>query len=271
MGDTPDTYSELISSDYEIQFHYFPNIVYNSFKLSPSRIIHTTFLKMIKEPDPIKCLQRTLTHKSVCIIWTSAHDDTVNRNLSDKFGYSPIRSSNDFAFLFTPGIVLEKFADSEENFKWILCNSLEMGLNLWWKRSDAYALLKLRNEWFNQLKDDERREVNAFRHKHDDESRDVLKFNHLKGASVIFIGGLTIACLAFLVENIVRLARIMGYFETTRQGCVIDRFVFQSNLMSKLSWTNKEGLFHCVGMCPWFLINCSLVTFKLNTPCLSIN
>lgn len=90
-----------------------------------------------------------------------------------------------------------------------------MGLNLEWKRKDSHDLLKLRNEWVKKLPEDKRREVNALLNSHfDEESSDVLKLENLKGASVILIGGLVIACIFFLLEHIVGLRIVVGYFES---------------------------------------------------------
>lgn len=200
MEQPPNTYKELVKSNYEIQFHYFPSIVYNSFQLSPNPVLHATFEKMLKEPDLIKCLKRVITASSVCITWTSALDDMINRNLSDKFGRSPIRSSAGYAFLFTPGIVLEKMADNEVNFKWILGNCLEMGLNYWWKQMDSQDLLQKRNKWMNQMEGRDREKF-VFKYGDADENGDGLKLKHLKGAMAVWGTGIMFSVVVAILEH----------------------------------------------------------------------
>lgn len=198
---TPETYEELVepNSKYEIEFHYFPNIAYNSFKSSTNPVIVATFQKMLKQPDPIKCLQHTLSSKSVCIMFTSVHEDLISRNMSDRFGVSPIRSSSNWAFMFTPGISSQKRAEFTENFRKILQTSLAMGLNEWWQRSDAYLVLKMKNNWVKSIPPGGDRS-GVFQYG-DGGSDDVLRFKHLKGAFGVLLGGLLTALGFFFGEQ----------------------------------------------------------------------
>lgn len=197
---SPSTYDDLIKSPYQIEFHYFPNIAYNAFKTSTNPVIMEVFQKMIKQPDPIKCLQHTLETKSVCIMFTSVHEDMLSRNMSDRFGISPIRSSSQYAFMFTPGISSQKRADFTPNFRRILQTSLQLGLNEWWVRSDAYLLLKQKNSWIKSLATGGNHS-GVFQYDMGD-SDDVLHLRHLKGAFTVLISGLIGAFIAFMSEEV---------------------------------------------------------------------
>lgn len=196
----PQTFDELVKSEYKIVFHYFPNIAYNSFRLSSNPVMQQTFQKLIKEPDPVLCMKYALTTKSVCIMFTSVHEDTINRNMSDRFGQSPIKAAPGYAYLFSPGIVLEKMADVYSNFKWILSNSLQMGLNEHWQRSDQFKLLEHKNMWVNSIpKGGDRSNVFQYDYGLSD---DVLHLKHFKGAYVVFFAGLILSSIAFLGEQV---------------------------------------------------------------------
>lgn len=211
----PQNFDELVASDYQIEFHYFPNIAYNSFRLSSNPVLHSVFVKLIKEPDPVKCMQHTITSKSVCIMFTSVHEDTVNRNMSDRFGQSPVKAAPGYAYLFSPGIVLEKMADIYENFKWILSNSLQMGLNEYWQKTDSFLLIKQKNAWIKSIPlDGDKSGVFQYDYGSSD---DVLHLKHLKGAYVVWSTGLLVAVIAFVVEifkNIVK--KVAGYFSRVK-------------------------------------------------------
>lgn len=207
----PGSYHELIHSKYEIEFHYFPNIAYNSFKSSTNPIMVEVFQKMLKQPDPVKCLQHTLSSRSVCIMFTSVHDDTISRNMSDRFGQSPIRTSSDYAFMFTPGISSQKRADFTPNFRKILQTSLQMGLNEWWTRSDAYHLLKLKNMWIKSLPPGGNH-TGIFQYDAGDD--DVLHLKHLKGAFTVLISGLLVAAALFILEQS---GSILGRFRIVQE------------------------------------------------------
>lgn len=230
---TPDTYDELIHSNYQIEFHYFPNIAYNSFKTSTNPVTMEVFQKMLKQPDPIKCLQHTLASKSVCIMFTSVHEDMVNRNMSDRFGQSPIRSSSQYAFMFTPGISSQKRADFTPNFRQILQTSLQMGLNEWWERSDAYFLLKQKNAWIKNLPNEGNR-TGVFQYDAGD-SDDVMHLRHLTGAFTVLIGGWVFALGMFLSEHHPKI------FGDKGKSRVLGKWKAKTNMITLLSYSNKSG------------------------------
>ncbi|CAL8139158.1 unnamed protein product [Orchesella dallaii] len=195
----PLTYHELAESHYDIEFHYFPNIAYNAFKSSTNPTIVKIFQKMSKQTDPIKCLKNTMNSKSVCILFSSVNDDLINRNVSDNFGQTPIKQSTNYAFMFTPGISSQKRADFSPNFHHILSTSIQMGLNEWWERSDAYQLLKNKNSWLKTLGRGGNH-AGVFQYENEDLGGD-LHLKNLKGAFAVFVGGLVSAMAAFLLEN----------------------------------------------------------------------
>lgn len=199
--DLPDTYDELVGSDYHVQFHYFPNVAYNSFKASTNPILKKTFDKFIKVTDPLKCLQNTLTDKAVCVMFTASYTDVVNRNLSDKFGHSPIRASFGYAFMFTPGVLVQKHAVFFQNFRKILGTSMQMGLNDQWLRSESAKVVRERNSWIRGLPRDEKDKM-EFKWSSDSEDNIMLHLRHLSGAFTIFFGGLGVASVLFLGEHL---------------------------------------------------------------------
>lgn len=233
---SPDTYDELIQTPYQIEFHYFPNIAYNSFKTSTNPVIMEVFQKMIKQPDPIKCLQHTLEVKSVCIMFTSVHEDLLGRNMSDNFGLSPIRSSTQYAFMFTPGISSQKRADFSPNFRRILQTFLQMGLNDWWKRSDAMFLLRQKNAWIKSLPPGENR-AGVFQYDSGD-SDDVLHLKHLKGAFSVVFGGLLIALLVFVLELLGKVWEKI----TVKKEKAKKKWKAQANLILFLNYVNNDNL-----------------------------
>lgn len=194
----PETFDGLARSTYEIDFHYFGNVAYNTFKTSTSPTYMKIFKVMHREPNPIECLKSTMLGSRACILFGCVFEELKNRNLSDRFGQSPIRISPNYGFMYTPGVLHEKNADFSPNFKWILQNSMQMGLNQQWLKTDMSGLLKTRNHWLESLSLKERP-----RHKFSydfDENGDELHLKHLKGAFSVLFGGLFTATLGFFGE-----------------------------------------------------------------------
>lgn len=200
----PETFDELAKSKYDIQFHYFGNVAYNTFKTSTSPTYMTIFNKMSREPNPLKCLKSTMrTRKPTsCILFGCVYEELKNRNLSDRFGQSPIRISPNYGFMYTPGVLHEKNADFSANFKWILQNSMERGLNQQWEKSDLRSLLEARNGWLKTL-DSHARQNYTFHYESVDS--DVLHLENLKGAFSVLVVGLLFALIVFAGEKIKRL------------------------------------------------------------------
>lgn len=197
----PETFDELAKSKYDIQFHYFGNVAYNTFKTSTSPTYMTIFQKMNRQPNPLKCLKSTMNEKkpSSCILFGCVYEELKNRNLSDKFGQSPIRISPNYGFMYTPGVLHKKKADFSPNFKWILQNSMQMGLNQQWEKSDMNSLLIMRNIWLRRLSPPEK---SNYTFEYNFKSSDVLHLENLKGAFSVQLAGIFLATLLFIGERI---------------------------------------------------------------------
>ncbi|CAL8139152.1 unnamed protein product [Orchesella dallaii] len=231
---SPTTFDELDKSHFKIQFHYFGNVAYNTFKTSTSSTFMSIFGKMSKQPDPFKCLENTVkSSRTACILFGCVYEELKNRNFSDKFGQSPIKMSPNYGFMYTPGVLHEKKADFSENFKWILSNAMQMGLNERWEKSDFLNLLKLKNTWVKELSPGDRRKIF---HYDFEVSNDVLHLKHFKGAFSVLIAGWLTAALSFTCENLRKkeLESNKFKFKSITQMLIITSWVRNENAVNEL-------------------------------------
>lgn len=191
----PDTFNELEKSSFEIAFHYFGNVAYNTFKTSTNPTFSKIFNRMIKQPEPLKCLEGTLDSKSACILFGIVYDELRFRNLSNRYGNSPIRLSPNYGFMYTPGVVHRKKAALSNNFKWVINTAMEMGLIGQWQKTDLNEILANKNEWI-------KKNPNAtFESKWNPDTDKTLHLPNLVGSFTILITGVLGATLAFLIEG----------------------------------------------------------------------
>ncbi|CAL8142324.1 unnamed protein product [Orchesella dallaii] len=195
-GRVPKSFDELATKkDFAIDFHYFGNVGYAYFKSSTNPSFVEIFQRMGKEPSPLKCLQRTLTDKSACIIFIVTFDELLHRNLSDQYGQSPLKFTPHNGAFFPAGVIHEYKAPLSFNFQSILFPAMETGLIPLWQQEDLNKILEDKNRWQKANKVD----VNALwgEERSDD---DALRVRNLQGAFLIIVVGLASSIIAFFME-----------------------------------------------------------------------
>ncbi|CAL8073858.1 unnamed protein product [Orchesella dallaii] len=200
MNPVPVTFDELAGSNYQIVFHYFGSVAYNTFKGSKSASYSAILGRMRKEPSPLKCLLSTISQSNIaCILFGASYREVKNRNLSDSFGQSPILINPNTGFMFTPGIVAKRQAVFTPNFKRILSTSLQMGIHDYWERSNLKRFLQAKNEWLRNTNQSQL-DYGIVRVKQE-KSDGSVHLQHMKGAFVILVCGLANALCLFLQET----------------------------------------------------------------------
>jgi hypothetical protein len=146
LSEVPQTFDTLAHSKFTIDFHYFGNVAFTLFKSSkPSSTFGILYENMYREPDPIKCLERTVLgtkKKSACIIFGTTFDELKHRNFSDKRGMSPMKFHAYRGLMYSTGVVLPHKSKHMDGFRACLNFAMEMGLFRYWENEDFNKILR---------------------------------------------------------------------------------------------------------------------------------
>ncbi len=188
----PVNFDELaLDKKFAVDFHYFGNVkTYFDSSTNPSYKEITS--RMGKEPNIVTCMERAIRDKSACITFILTYKETVYRNLSDRYGNTPLKFVPDGA-VFRAGMIHQHKAPLSSNFKFVLATAMETGLMPFWEQKDLDEGLKNKNLW--------QRMNNIEGITWDDGNDSILHMKNLQGPFAILILGTIAAIFAFVAEN----------------------------------------------------------------------
>ncbi|CAL8097683.1 unnamed protein product [Orchesella dallaii] len=197
MDEPPKTFEDLSRTNpsFEIILQYVRGAAYTILKTSTNPIFHRVFTRMELEENDARCFQRVIGRPASCISWNTVVDFVLHKNLSDKYGRTPLVKAPDTASFIAVGYVIKKRALFRLKFDKVLMTAVDMGLTeKWWKIDYEFVRRKRR---------DFEKSVNKTQVFYDDNLvvDDNLSMKQLSGTFYVLSFGLFTAFTSFLVEK----------------------------------------------------------------------
>lgn len=103
----PETFEALSYSDFRPGLNTIGrgDAAYIRFSTTPSPVFQKMFKKMEITPNGLECLKKTVKEDICFIIWAGIAEYESMKNISDKFGRSPLQFSTDTTYFIEDGMV----------------------------------------------------------------------------------------------------------------------------------------------------------------------
>ncbi|XP_035700587.1 glutamate receptor ionotropic, delta-2-like [Folsomia candida] len=196
LEQVPETFKELVDSEYQVGFPFHGNAAYNTLKASTNPV----YVKLVKNMEIITgsgldCLERVAkTDKSACILYLGSDAYLRAANLSDsdirKLVYAPETVFNVFI-----GLILEPGSIYKEGFERWMSWTRPFHLPHLWNVHDLYYNLRLpKRAWWLETGQMDKLKTSV-------KETDVnLTLKHISGAFYFLVGCHLISSLHFTVE-----------------------------------------------------------------------
>jgi hypothetical protein len=143
----PQSFEELADSNYNYALQYLRGAAYALLRTSPNPTYTKIFSRMELEDDDVKCFERVVGQRFVCISWSRIADFVFKRNLSDRFGRVPVLKAPVTTCFLIVGIIMEKRAVFQSNFNSLIIRSTDSGLLERWWELDMNFVYEERRNW----------------------------------------------------------------------------------------------------------------------------
>jgi hypothetical protein len=197
----PQNAEELVDSDYKWGLAYFGGALYSLIKASEVKSYQRVFAGMELHTDMIKCLNRTLDSKYICISYDTVPKLYLNKRIDLQPGDSPFVVQQT-PFLSLPvGIAMEKRAVFSPNIKEAIVSSDAAGLIPVWERMDIRHVRKgifdTEMKKHGQIKKKQHASI---------QTQTLITSRHMDGAYTLFAVGVIIAVTVFIFEFMIKYA-----------------------------------------------------------------
>jgi hypothetical protein len=201
LEETPKTFEQLSDSNYKIALYYLHGAAYNLLKTSPNPTYGKIFKRMELEEDDVKCYQRAIGEKTVCISWVKVAEFVYRRNLSDRYGRVPLRRAADTTCFLSTGIVMERRAIFQSSFNSLIFHATDTGLLDRWTKTDLEFVHEQRRSW--------EKESNATGNDYSVEvTTNALKNRHFRASYYLLVAGSLISLCIFIGEYLLAFSRL---------------------------------------------------------------
>ncbi|CAL8094437.1 unnamed protein product [Orchesella dallaii] len=191
----PTTFESLAySTKFEMALQYLRGAAYSLLKTSTNPTFQTIYRKMGLEENDARCFQRAIGKHFACISWDAIANFVYHRNLSDKFGRTPLIKAPDTTSFIVVGLIFEKRAIFRTKFNQVISRSHDTGLMGKWRELDYVFIRKERLEW--------EKAVNRSQITYSYGSSEALTTQHLSGTFYLLWLGTFLAALTFFGEKL---------------------------------------------------------------------
>ncbi|CAL8072904.1 unnamed protein product [Orchesella dallaii] len=191
----PITFEELVESDFGVGLNVVGkgDAAYTIFSLGRGKVYEGIFGKMGIYPDAVECVLKAVSQDFCCMIWDGYAEYIDAKNVSDKFGRSPLQMSETKTSFIEDGLVFEKRSIFRKHFDTTVRNAVNMGLTKKWLKMDLESVKQTRHTWEKSV-DKPARIYNV------DHGPVKLKVAHFVGSFIIWVSGLVVSFVSFVFE-----------------------------------------------------------------------
>lgn len=157
--------------------------------------------------DAVNCFTAALESNFACIAWRHTADYIAYRNLSLVNRKSPLIAADDDKTLFVPfGLALKRRSILTSTFNKCMDMILVSGLETRWTADDMQELDKIKIKW-KQMRN------SKFTENEESANEELLSLKNLLGVMYMFVVGIVIALVVFVVELVKFWKKIDGFGE----------------------------------------------------------
>ncbi|XP_021953519.1 probable glutamate receptor [Folsomia candida] len=193
MEQPPETFEELQSSTYAIGLQYIKGAAYQLLKHSKNPTYAGIFKRMSLEEDDVACFLKSVKSRYACISWDSIAEFVKHRNLTDKYGRSPVLRSPSCTFGIVAGLVMEKRAifktEIDQVFRWMVAGGILNKMN----DLDVQFIRRERTAWLKEV-GMERDSVSSMV---GEKGSKTLNLSHFSGSFYLFIICILVCIVTF--------------------------------------------------------------------------